>query len=336
MRPKSVSDRSSSAGAVAFAALVFVGFPWMAESANLITNPGFEQTPCVTPCNQSQGVMPSGWLVLNVTPDTYSNDGSYGLGPEAFGNFIGATAQEGIRWVAGWSIGPEIFGQSLAAALTPGRKYTLSAYLREAVRVDLANPGTYQVELWDPTGDVIVIGSFQPPVANQQAWELRTLAFTAPSGANTHTVLAFRPVSSAAGGGAYPGIDNLVLQVSATPIAIDIRPGTFPNPVNPKSSGRISVAILTTNPINNITTFDATMVDRTSVRFGATGSEAAPVHATQSDVDGDGDVDLVLQFDTERTGIACGATKATLTGRTRAGEPFSASDAVVTVGCAER
>jgi hypothetical protein len=194
--------------------IAIMGVLSQTASANLLRNPSFEQTPCTTPCNQDQAVMPSDWLSLNVTPDTYSNDGSYGLPPSGFGNFTGATAQDGIRWVAGCSCaGFEIFGQVLSAPLIPGQEYTLSAYLREAVRADLAHPGTYQIELWDSpnsSADKIVLGSFQPLIANQSAWELRTLTFTAPSGAATHPVLAFRPLGSAEGD-AYPGIDNVVL-----------------------------------------------------------------------------------------------------------------------------
>jgi len=198
--------------------IAVIGFLSETASGNLLRNPSFEQTPCTTPCNQGQGVMPSEWLILNVTPDTYSNDGSYGLAPGDFGNFPGVTAQDGIRWVAGWSVAVEIFGQVLTAPLISGQQYTLSAYLREAIRADLANPGTYQIELWDTTdvsADKIVVGSFQPLIANQNAWELRTLSFTASSGAATHTVLAFRPLGSEAGG-AYPGIDNVVLLATVT------------------------------------------------------------------------------------------------------------------------
>jgi len=129
--------------------------------------------------------MPSEWLSLNVTPDTYSNDGSYGLAPSDFGNFTHATAEDGLRWVAGWSLVPEIFGQMLTTSLISGQTYMLSAYLREVVRANLANPGTYQIELWDSTNffsaDKLVLGSFQPLIANQNAWELRTLTFTAPA-----------------------------------------------------------------------------------------------------------------------------------------------------------
>lgn len=152
------------------AAMVLWSRPAQA-SVNLIRNPSFEQVPCVTPCNQNQGFLPSEWLALNVSPNTYSNDGSYGRPPNAlgFGNFTGATAQDGIRWVAGWSAAFEIFGQDLTAPLQAGHEYTLTAHLRLAVRADLAHPGTYQIELWASTSaasDKFIVGSFQPLVSN--------------------------------------------------------------------------------------------------------------------------------------------------------------------------
>jgi hypothetical protein len=87
------------------------------------------------------------------------------------------------------------------------------------------------------------------------------------------------------------------------------------------------VAILTTD------SFDASTVDPTTVRFGATGTEAAPVHWALEDVDGDGDTDLILHFNAQEAGIACGDTNALLTGQTVAGMEIEGSDSVSTVGC---
>ncbi len=114
---------------------------------------------------------------------------------------------------------------------------------------------------------------------------------------------------------------------SVVVVDIDIKPGSFPNSINPRSQGVIPVAILTT------ATFDATTVDPTTVRFGATGTEAAPLQFALEDVDGDGDIDLILHFSTQATGIQCGSASASLTGETFGGQMIQGSDSISTVGC---
>jgi len=112
-----------------------------------------------------------------------------------------------------------------------------------------------------------------------------------------------------------------------TDVTIDIKPGSFPNSINPRSAGVIPVAIMTTPA------FDATSVVASTVRFGPSGTEAAPQHWALEDVDGDGDLDMILHFPTASAGIVCGATSALLTGRTSGGQPVKGVDSVRTVGC---
>src|SRR5690349_518562 len=97
---------------------LLVGFTLLtrpASAQNLLRNPGFETVPGNQP---GEGILPSDWQLINSTPDTYSNDGSFGLIPGNLGNFTGVTAHAGIRWVAGWSAANEIFGQTLTNPLT--------------------------------------------------------------------------------------------------------------------------------------------------------------------------------------------------------------------------
>jgi hypothetical protein len=110
-------------------------------------------------------------------------------------------------------------------------------------------------------------------------------------------------------------------------VTIDIKPGSFPNSINPRSQGVIPVAILTTD------TFDATTVDPLSVKFGPAGATESHGRGHIEDVDGDSDLDLVLHFRTQDPGIQCGDTSASLTGNTFDGAAIHGSDSIRTVGC---
>jgi hypothetical protein len=110
-------------------------------------------------------------------------------------------------------------------------------------------------------------------------------------------------------------------------VRIDIRPNGQANRINPASDRLVPVAILSEAG------FDAASVVADTARFGATGTEAAPVRVTVRDVDGDGDSDMVLRFRIHDTGIQCGQASALLTGQTSSGHTIAASDVIRTVGC---
>jgi hypothetical protein len=110
-------------------------------------------------------------------------------------------------------------------------------------------------------------------------------------------------------------------------VVIDIEPGSDTNPIAPVRRGMVPVAVLTTS------TFDATIVDLTTVLFGRTGTETAPVRSALEDINGDKLLDLILQFNTQDTSIRCGDTSASLTGETLSGQAIEGSDSITTVGC---
>jgi WD40 repeat protein len=110
-------------------------------------------------------------------------------------------------------------------------------------------------------------------------------------------------------------------------VAIDIRPNLRWNPVRPHSKGLISVAVLSTE------SFDATLTDPDSVRFGPRGARDVASWRRRKDVDGDGAVDLLLRFAVADTGIVCGDRSAVLRGSTLSGERFEGFDSVRTPNC---
>ncbi|UCG68126.1 MAG: hypothetical protein JSV09_09875 [Thermoplasmata archaeon] len=115
----------------------------------------------------------------------------------------------------------------------------------------------------------------------------------------------------------------------ASPVSINIKPGSYPNSVNPGSKGVIPVAILTTSTSQGDPfDFDATCVDPSTVRFGPNQATIAHEKGHIEDVDGDGDFDLLLHFIIQNTGLNSGDTQATLTGETYSGEAIKGVDTV--------
>jgi uncharacterized repeat protein (TIGR01451 family) len=136
------------------------------------------------------------------------------------------------------------------------------------------------------------------------------------------------------------------------PVAINIKPGSDPNSINPRNEGVIPVAILTTlageygTPLD----FDATTIDPLSVRFGppeAVTAETGGAFETHGrghiedskELDEstmDGDLDMVLHFKTQETTIEAGDTEACAKGEwvDAAGNvhKFFGCDAIRTVG----
>lgn len=130
--------------------------------------------------------------------------------------------------------------------------------------------------------------------------------------------------SFAEGTNAVGQADVLLLRYAVPPpiitITIDIKPGSDPNSINRRSRGNVPVALLSSE------TFDALTADRASVVFAE--APALDRAGGVEDVDGDGQLDVVLHFATQALDLPDGTTEACLTGETTDGQQFRGCDAV--------
>jgi TolB protein len=173
------------------------------------------------------------------------------------------------------------------------------------------NPGQINVSpRWSPDGTQIVFESYYHSGGRYQIYVM--------NGNGTNPI----NISNSSNNDHFPDWQPVPISVE-----IDIKPGSFPNSINPRSQGVIPVAILTTSA------FDATMVDALSVKFGPAGATESHGRSHIEDIDSDGDLDLVLHFRTQATGIQCGDTSASLTGKTISGTAIQGADSIRTVGC---
>ncbi len=122
---------------------------------------------------------------------------------------------------------------------------------------------------------------------------------------------------------------NAELERLPRPVDIDIKPGSYPNSINLGSNGVIPVAILTTPEL------DATSVDPGTVQLEgvdvAVRGKADKLMSHEEDVDGDGDLDLVVQIETEELPDTLESGNACVTGLTYDGCPIEGCDEITIV-----
>jgi len=105
-------------------------------------------------------------------------------------------------------------------------------------------------------------------------------------------------------------------------VNIDIKPGSYPNSINLKSRGVLPVAVLTDN------FFNAKDIVVNSVLFAG----AEPLRGNLEDVDKDGDLDLILHFDTRLLKLTSTDTEAILSARLKDNALIKGTDSVRIVG----
>ena len=147
----------------------------------------------------------------------------------------------------------------------------------------------------------------------------------ATSGCGTTISTDQRGISRPQGSGCDLGAFEFV--VTTLTVAIDIKPGEVPNPINSGSGGTIPVAILSNSGFSA-----PSQVDTTSLEFGRTGNESSLAFCSPpQDVNGDGVLDRLCHFSTQKTGFQSGDSQGVLTGKTIGGTPIRGADSVVIV-----
>jgi len=109
------------------------------------------------------------------------------------------------------------------------------------------------------------------------------------------------------------------------PVSIDIKPGSFPNSINLKSSGVISVAIFGNN------TFDVNEINLDAIKFADAAiklKKSGQFMASYEDLNGDGIIDLIIHFATKELNLTSSDTKANLEGRLINEEIIKGSDSI--------
>lgn len=112
-------------------------------------------------------------------------------------------------------------------------------------------------------------------------------------------------------------------------INIDIKPGNDGvAPINPRSNGKIPVAILSSHE------FNAMNIDMSTLTFGSTGKEVSLSHCNPQgkDINKDGFVDLLCHFENQQAGFVQGDLEATLSGKLKSGSRFEGTGLLKVVG----
>jgi hypothetical protein len=289
--------------------------PAVADAANLLVNGDFSlgNTGFTSDYVFTSNTVPEGTYCVDTDPQN-CHPGAASYPDHTGGN--------GLMLNANGAVSPDRIVWQQTVPVAPQTSYTFSGYAASWGDAGGFEPSPAQLRFFI---NGVQVGQDFMLTSSHGQWLLFVVHWDSES--NTSATVEIVDVNIEGFGNDF-SLDDLSLQEElALKVPIDIKPGSFPNSINPKSNGVIPVAILTT------ATFDATTVDPLSVEFGPSGATEAHGKGHIEDVNHDGEPDLVLHFRTQITGIKCGETSASLTGETFDGDPIQGSDTLKTVGC---
>lgn len=318
---------------VLFLALLLVGtIPVAAQAQNVLVNPGFESGPT--------GGGAAGWI-------TFGNVYTEASNPPQFVPYEG---NQVVSMFGNFSGGFNVTGMFQEFPTSPGAEWNLSCKTRHFsgdAMMGMAGTGNWVVQkiVFKDAGDNELPGAVESTVLDgtfpTDVWhENAVISAVAPVG--TVQIEAFilylQPLFD--GGAAH--IDNVELTQTPVSVALDIHPGSCPNPVNLKAKGALPVAIM------GSADFDVSMIDVSTVQLagvpagkGWVDDVGAPAMGGDCacTTDGpDGYPDLSLKFVAQDVVEALQFSSfkeefvLTLTGYLVDGTPIVGADCVVLVG----
>lgn len=120
---------------------------------------------------------------------------------------------------------------------------------------------------------------------------------------------------------------SYIVEYEALPLQIDLKPGDAANRVQASSKAKVDIALFST------TALDVQAVNRESITAGRKGVEARPLAHRLVDLDGDGDIDLLLQFSFQEFGLSCEDGHVLLFAESASGTPLRGREPVELMSC---
>ena len=179
-------------------------------------------------------------------------------------------------------------------------------------------PSNASLAMFDSSGNIVADPLYEEPNHPGICFDYWALTCGSP---------AYATASDGTNIGAWQG--ELICAIE---LAIDIKPGSDTNSINPRSRGTIPVAILSTDDFDS-----PDLVNCETLTFGSNGDEDSIArrrgkhdlpHCSVEDANNDGLPDLVCHFKAQETGFESGDTEGILKGQTLDGIPIEGRDSV--------